>query len=117
MLQGADDRGREALEPGSQRPTHARENIACTSKSTALASAAALLFVAGAACADSTRARRPARSSARASTRARARAAATRRTNECAGHNSCKGKGFMMMTPEECDQAKAKMKDEKEDEG
>ena len=32
--------------------------------------------------------------------------------NDCNGKNSCKGKGFMEMTQEDCDAAKAKMKDE-----
>jgi uncharacterized membrane protein len=31
--------------------------------------------------------------------------------SECAGKNSCKGKGFVMLTPEECDAAKARMKE------
>lgn len=29
--------------------------------------------------------------------------------SECAGHNECAGKGFKMLTPEECDEAKAEM--------
>jgi len=29
-------------------------------------------------------------------------------SNACKGQNSCKGKGFMMMTPAECDAVKAK---------
>jgi len=29
-------------------------------------------------------------------------------TNDCAGQNECKGKGFVAMTQEECDAAKAK---------
>ncbi|MFQ5458662.1 MAG: hypothetical protein ACE5FC_09490 [Myxococcota bacterium] len=28
-------------------------------------------------------------------------------TNDCAGQNACKGKGFVAMTQEECDAAKA----------
>ena len=32
--------------------------------------------------------------------------------SDCAGHNECKGKGFVMVTPEECDAAKAKMAEE-----
>ncbi len=32
--------------------------------------------------------------------------------NECAGKNGCKGQSFMMMTQQECDAAKAKMKKE-----
>ena len=31
------------------------------------------------------------------------------RFSSCAGHNACKGKGFLMLTPEECDAAKAEM--------
>ncbi len=31
----------------------------------------------------------------------------------CKGHNSCKGKGFVMLTPQECAAAKAKMAAEK----
>ncbi len=33
--------------------------------------------------------------------------------NACAGKNGCAGQGFMMMTPEECEAAKAKMREEK----
>ena len=29
--------------------------------------------------------------------------------SECAGHNECAGKGFKMLTPEECEQAKTAM--------
>jgi hypothetical protein len=29
--------------------------------------------------------------------------------SSCAGHNECKGKGFLMLTPEECEKAKAEM--------
>ena len=29
--------------------------------------------------------------------------------SECAGHNDCAGKGFKMLTPEECEEAKAAM--------
>ncbi len=29
--------------------------------------------------------------------------------SECAGHNECAGKGFKMLTPEECEQAKAEL--------
>jgi len=30
--------------------------------------------------------------------------------NDCAGKNGCKGQSFMMMTPDECNAAKAKLK-------
>ncbi len=33
--------------------------------------------------------------------------------NACAGKNGCAGQGFSMLTAEECDAAKAKMKQEK----
>lgn len=33
-------------------------------------------------------------------------------TNNCKGQNSCKGQGFLDMTQEECDAAKAAMKEE-----
>ncbi|MGH0038425.1 MAG: hypothetical protein ACQGVK_25605 [Myxococcota bacterium] len=29
--------------------------------------------------------------------------------SSCAGHNECKGKGFLMLTPEECEAARAEM--------
>ena len=35
--------------------------------------------------------------------------------SDCAGHNECKGKGFVMLTPEECEQAKADTADESEE--
>jgi hypothetical protein len=31
--------------------------------------------------------------------------------NDCAGKNGCAGQGFSMLTPQECEAAKAKMKD------
>lgn len=33
--------------------------------------------------------------------------------NACAGKNGCAGQGFAMLTPEECEAAKAKMSEEK----
>ena len=35
--------------------------------------------------------------------------------SECAGHNECAGKGFKMLTPEECEEAKAAMAKKAED--
>ncbi len=29
--------------------------------------------------------------------------------SSCAGHNECKGKGFVMLTPEQCEAAKAEL--------
>ena len=34
-------------------------------------------------------------------------------TSSCSGQNSCKGKGYVMLTKEECDAAKKKMESEK----
>lgn len=31
--------------------------------------------------------------------------------SDCAGHNDCKGKGFVMLSAEECEQAKAEMQE------
>ena len=33
--------------------------------------------------------------------------------NACAGQNACKGQGFLMLTPAECEAAKAMLKTEK----
>ena len=33
--------------------------------------------------------------------------------SSCSGHNGCKGKGFLMLTPEECEAAKAEMRTER----
>ncbi|HEX9771996.1 MAG TPA: hypothetical protein VGA44_00915 [Steroidobacteraceae bacterium] len=35
-------------------------------------------------------------------------------TSQCKGQNACKGQGFVEMTKEECDAAKAKMEKDKE---
>jgi hypothetical protein len=86
------------------------------SKSTALASAAALLFVAGAATADEG-GTAAGKIKCEGVNSCKGSGSCHSASNECAGHNSCKGKGFLMMTKAECDQAKAKMKGEKEDEG
>jgi uncharacterized membrane protein len=37
--------------------------------------------------------------------------------SECAAKNACKGKGFLMLTPEECEEAKARMKEMEEQKG
>jgi hypothetical protein len=34
--------------------------------------------------------------------------------SSCKGHNECKGKGFVMLTPEECEKAKAELAKEKQ---
>ena len=87
------------------------------SKSTALASAAALLFAAGAARADHHEGTSAEKVKCEGVNSCKGQSGCHTAQNECAGHNACKGKGFLMMTPEECKQAKAKMAGEKEEEG
>ncbi|HEX5066800.1 MAG TPA: hypothetical protein VFY49_11850 [Myxococcota bacterium] len=85
------------------------------SKSTALASAAALLFVAGAAYADPQQGTAAGKVKCEGANSCKGRGSCHSATNECAGRNSCKGKGFLMMnSQEECDQAKAKIKSDME---
>lgn len=86
------------------------------SKSTALASAAALLFVAGVAAADSHEGGKVEKVKCEGVNSCKGQGACHSAQNECAGHNACKSKGFKMLTPEECDQAKAASK-KAEDEG
>ena len=82
------------------------------SKSTALASAAALLFVAGAASADHHEGTSADKVKCEGVNACKGQSACHSANNECAGQNSCHGKGFKMMSQEECDQAKATMKGE-----
>jgi hypothetical protein len=86
-------------------------------KSTALASAAALLFVAGAAKADSHEEGKAEKIKCEGVNGCKGQSACHTANNACAGQNSCHGKGFKMMTPEECEQAKAKAAESKDDEG
>ena len=80
------------------------------SKSTALASAAALLFVAGASVATAADEGKAAKIKCEGVNSCKGQSSCHSAQNECAGKNACRGKGFKMMTPEECDQAKAKLK-------
>ena len=76
-------------------------------QSFALASAAAALFVAGAAApalADEAKVK------CEGVNTCKGQSACSTAQNECAGKNSCKAKGFLMLTPEECEAAKAQMK-------
>ena len=82
------------------------------SKSTALASAAALLFVGAAASADHHEGTAGEKVKCEGVNSCKGQGSCHSAMNECAGHNSCKGKGFKMMSKEECDQAKAKVKEE-----
>jgi uncharacterized membrane protein len=86
------------------------------SKSTALASAAALLFVAGAPVAHAAEQGKAEKIKCEGVNSCKGQSSCHSAQNECAGKNSCRGKGFKMMTPDECDQAKAKLKTQ-QDEG
>jgi hypothetical protein len=79
-------------------------------KSTALASAAALLFVAGAAGADHHEQGEAKKIKCEGVNGCKGQSACHSEANGCAGQNSCAGKGFKMMTPEECEAAKGKIK-------
>lgn len=89
------------------------------SKTAALASAAALLFAAGGAAADSHEdMRKGEKIKCEGVNSCKGHSDCKTAASECAGKNGCKGKGFMMMTPEECETAKAEMgKPEKGKEG
>jgi hypothetical protein len=78
-------------------------------RSFALASAAAALFVAGAAL---PAAADEAEVKCEGVNACKGQSACSTAQNECAGQNGCKGKGFLMLTPEECEAAKAQLKQE-----
>jgi hypothetical protein len=86
-------------------------------KLTALASAAALIFAAGVASADDAGGTPAGKVKCEGVNSCKGQGSCHSAQNECAGQNSCKGKGFKMLTPEECQQAKAKAKDLKEKQG
>ena len=86
-------------------------------KLTALASAAALIFAAGVATADNAEGTSGGKVKCEGVNSCKGQSSCHSAQNECAGKNSCKGKGFKMMTPDECQQAKAKAKDAKEKQG
>lgn len=84
------------------------------SKTTALASAAALLFAAGVAYADNHEGgTSKGEMKCEGVNSCKGHSDCQTATSECAGHNGCKGKGFLMLTPEECKAAKAAMKKDK----
>ena len=76
-------------------------------KSIALASAAAALFVAGVAA--PAHAEDEGQIKCEGVNACRGQSSCKTAASQCAGKNSCKGKGFLMLTPEECEQAKAKL--------
>ncbi len=78
-------------------------------KTTALASAAALLFLAGAATAQESDTSEAKEIKCEGVNQCKGHGACKTLFNECGGKNSCKGKGFLMLTPEECEAAKAKL--------
>jgi hypothetical protein len=86
-------------------------------KSTALASAAALLFVAGATAAQAADEGKAEKIKCEGVNACKGQGSCHSAHNECAGKNACRGKGFKMMTPAECEQAKAKLKQKSEDQG
>jgi len=87
------------------------------SKLTALASAAALIFVAGATAAGAHEEVPSGKVKCEGVNSCKGQSSCHSAQNECAGQNSCKGKGFKIMKPDECQQAKAKLKDSKEKQG
>jgi hypothetical protein len=81
------------------------------SKTTALASAAALLFAAGAAWADHHEEAKGEKIKCEGVNSCHGKSACKTAKNECAGKNACGGQGFLMLTQAECDAAKAKAKE------
>jgi hypothetical protein len=80
-------------------------------RSFALASAAAVLFVAGAAA--PAHAEEEGQIKCEGVNSCKGHSSCKTAQSACAGQNSCKGKGFLMLTPEECEAAKAKLAAEK----
>ena len=81
------------------------------SKTMALASAAALLLLAGAGLATAEEGEEVAKIKCEGVNQCKSHSDCKTLLSECAGKNSCKGKGFLTLTPEECEAAKAHMKD------
>jgi hypothetical protein len=78
-------------------------------RSFALASAAAALFVAGAAAPG--HAAEEAKIKCEGVNSCKGHSDCKTATSECAGKNSCKGKGYLKLTAEECEAAKARAKE------
>ena len=79
-------------------------------KSFALASAAAALFLAGAVA--PAHAEEEGKIKCEGVNSCKGHSSCKTLLSDCAGHNECKGKGFLMLTPEECEAAKARMAEE-----
>ena len=83
-------------------------------RSAVIASAAALLFVAGAASADHhEQGGSEAKVKCEGVNSCKGHGDCSTAKNSCKGKNGCAGMGFKMMTPAECDAAKAKAKEMK----
>ena len=82
------------------------------SKTMALASAAALLLLAGAGLARAEEGEETAKIKCEGVNQCKSHSDCKSLLSECAGKNSCKGKGFLMLTPEECEAAKAAVQEE-----
>jgi hypothetical protein len=80
-------------------------------RSFVLASAAAALFVAGAALPSS--AAEEGQIACEGVNACKGQSDCRTASNACSGQNACAGKGFKLLTPEECEQAKAKQASEK----
>jgi len=80
-------------------------------RSGVLAAAAASLFVAGAAGLAATPASAADKIKCEGVNSCKSHSDCKTFFSECAGHNDCAGKGFKMLTPEECEKAKTAMAD------
>ena len=80
-----------------------------TSRTGIVAAAAAALFMAGAASVVPTSATAEEKIKCEGVNSCKSHSDCKTLFSECAGHNDCAGKGFKMLTAEECDTAKAEM--------
>lgn len=74
-----------------------------------LAAAAATLFVTGAVGAPAASAQAAEKVKCEGVNTCKGQSDCKTASSECAGHNACGGKGFKMLTPQECEDAKAEM--------
>ena len=87
-----------------------------TSRTGILAAAAAALFVAGAASVVPTSATAADKIKCEGVNSCKSHSDGKTLFSECAGHNECAGKGFKMLTPDECEAAKAEMAEQADQE-
>lgn len=82
-------------------------------RNAALASAAAALFVAGVGTpATPAQAEEAGKVKCEGVNSCKGESACKTLISDCSGHNDCKGKGFVMLSPEECEAAMADMSDD-----